>query len=151
MRETYSGKIASLKDNEVFLFGANPVQIQGGGAALVASKNNWCGRREFMGNRLSDCGKAYGLVTVEGPGQPFSLTPEEICSNISKFYYFAEKNPDLRFLIAYTNEDPQQTSLNGYRTIDMAVFFMQCGKIPENIVFEDKFYELMQEVARNVD
>lgn len=150
MRETYSGFIKKLEDNEVFVFGSNDKCVQGGGAALIASKNDWCGRREFMGNRLSDCGKAYGLVTVEGPGQPFSLTPEEICSNISKFYYFAEKNPSLRFFIAYTNEDPQQTSLNGYRTIDMCVFFMQCGKIPDNIVFEDKFYELMLEIGKNI-
>lgn len=150
MRETYTGFIKSLEDNEVFVFGSNPQGINGGGAALVASKNDWCGRREIMDNRLSNCGKSYGLTTVDGPGRPFSKTPEQICSNISMLYHFAERNPDLKFLIGYTNQDPQQTSLNGYRTIDMASFFMMCGIIPANIVFEDKFYSLMQEIANSL-
>lgn len=151
MRETYLGFVKKLKDNEVFVFGSNPVRCQLGGAALVASKNGWCGEREFMNNRLSACGKSYGLTTVEGPGQRLSYSPAQICSNISLLYHFATRNPNLKFLIAYTDIGRDNVSLNGYRTIDMAMFFMSCGKIPENIVFENKFYELMKDIASTVN
>lgn len=156
MRETYSGKILALQDNEIFAFGSNPcgwngnLKTKSGGAAYVALKNGWVIHNENMDNCLSKTGKSWGITTVSGPGQSLSRTPEEMCRSISLFYNFAESKPKWKFFVAYTNDNPQQTSINGYRTIDMAAFFMMCGKIPSNIIFEDKFYELMQEIGNSL-
>jgi hypothetical protein len=149
MRKTYKGFIKTLEDDEVFVFGSNPLGYNGnpqngtGGAALVASSNGWCGQREIMDNTISRCGMAYGLTTVEHPGGRLTKSPSEICNGISQLYEYATKNSNKKFYIAYTGENAKSVNLNGYRTIDMAAFFMMCGNIPENIIFQDKFYNIM--------
>lgn len=104
----YSGSIDVLSDNQVIVIGTNPIGVNGslktgkGGAALFALKKGWISQGEKMNNCLSKSGKAWGLVTVTGPGKKKSKTPDEIKSNILKLYEFATKNPDKEFLIAYT-------------------------------------------------
>jgi hypothetical protein len=143
--KTYTGKIKSLKDNQVFVFGSNPVGINGnpktgtGGAALVATQNNWVEQSEKMDNRLSNSGKAYGLVTVTYPGRKNSLTLNEISQNVKQLYEFARNNPDKEFLVAYTAGG---RNLNGYTDAEMAEAFSGT-KIPSNVVFEDKFAEML--------
>ena len=98
--KTYEGKITSLKSNQVFVFGSNPLGVNGnpskgtGGAALVAHNIAGVKQGEKMDNKLSDSGKAWGITTVSAPGQKRSKSPEEIKEGIRKLYNHAEQNPD---------------------------------------------------------
>ena len=149
---SYRGDIVELLDFQVFVFGSNPVGINGnpekgtGGAALVASSNRWCGQREKIDNRLSDCGKSYGIVTVTYPGKKLSLTEEQIMENISKFYRLAFDDGSKRFLVAYSGKQRFKRSLNGYTADDMARMFAHAHThIPFNVIFEENFAKLVQQ------
>ena len=95
---TYKGQLTSLPNNGIFVFGSNPLGINGnpskgtGGAALSAYKYFGVKQGEKMDNKLSDSGKAYGLTTVNAPKVP--KTDNEIRTNILKLYDYARQNPD---------------------------------------------------------
>jgi hypothetical protein len=143
--KTYEGLITDLKDNQIYCFGSNNLGINGsirtgkGGAALFALKKGWVRQGEKMDNCLSSCGKAWGIVTVTGPGRKRSKTQEQISTNIRKLYDYAERNPDQEFLVAYTGKG---WNLNGYSNKEMASMFSN-NPIPDNIVFEKEFSELI--------
>lgn len=144
--KTYKGKINQLESNQIFTFGSNPIGVNGslktgkGGAALFALKRGWISQGERMNNCLSKSGKAWGIVTVTGPGKKKSKTPDEIKENILKLYEFAIKNPDKEFLIAYTGI--QNYNLNGYSNKELADMF-SWFEIPNNIIFEEEFSTLL--------
>jgi len=143
-RRTYTGLIKNLEDNQVFVFGSNPVGINGnpskgtGGAALVATNNKWVEQNEKMDNKLSESGKAWGLTTVVYPGRKRSKTPDEIKQGVSTLYQYAKDNPNKEFLVAYTGTG---TNLNGYSNQELADIFNSLD-IPTNIVFESGFSTL---------
>jgi hypothetical protein len=139
--KTYKNKINQLLHNQVFVFGSNPVGIQGKGSALFALKRGWCQRNERINNCLSKCGKSWGLVTIAYPGKKKSKTLDEIKSNIQKLYQHATQNPDKEFLIAYTGI--KNYNLNGYTNQQLADCFNQ-KPIPNNIVFEEEFITLIE-------
>lgn len=151
--KTYSGLIKTLSDNQVFVFGSNPVGINGnpskgtGGAALVATNNNWVRQNEKMDNRLSDSGKAWGLTTVSYPGKRRSKSSDEIKEGIRKLYDYAIQNPDKEFLVAYTGTG---TNLNGYSNQELANMFSSFI-IPNNIVFEEQFSTLLVSPVQTVE
>lgn len=139
--KTYKGKINQLNSNQIFCFGSNPVGIQGAGSAGFASKRGWCSSNEKMNNKLSSSKKSWGIVTITYPGKRKSVSLEKISENIKKLYDYAEKNPDKEFLIAYTGINNR--NLNGYSNNDLAWAFTR-NEIPNNIVFEEEFYTLIQ-------
>lgn len=142
---TYSGFITELKDGQVFVFGSNPVGINGnplkgtGGAALIALKNNWVKQGEKLDNKLSSNGKSWGLTTVAYPGQKRSRSPEQIMKGIHQLYEYARSNPELEFLVAYKATG---TVLNGYSHDEMASMFSVLNP-PANMVFDVDFLKLM--------
>ena len=142
---TYSGLISNLKENQVFVFGSNPVGINGnpakgtGGAALVATTNGWVEQSEKMDNRLSNSGKAWGLTTVSYPGKKRSKTFQEILEGIKKLYDYAKANPEKEFLVAYSGTG---TNLNGYSNQELGAMFSRFP-IPSNVVFEEQFATLL--------
>jgi hypothetical protein len=142
----FSGMVDKLNDNQVIVIGTNPLGINGslktnkGGAALFALKRGWISQGERMNNCLSKSGKAWGLVTVTGPGKKRSKSPYEIKLNILKLYDYATKNPDKEFLIAFTGI--QNYNLNGYSNKELAGMFSWFD-IPANITFEEEFSKLL--------
>ena len=144
-RKTYSGKVTSLQPNQIFVFGSNPLGINGnpskgtGGAALVAYNIAGVKQGEKMDNKLSDSGKAWGMTTVTSPGKKRSKTPQEITEGIKKLYEYAKQNPTKEFLIS----DYSGTNLNGYTGQEMADMFVNAGTIPSNIVFNENFDKLI--------
>jgi len=144
-RKTYSGKVTSLQPNQIFVFGSNPLGINGnpskgtGGAALVAYNIAGVSQGEKMDNKLSDSGKAWGITTVTAPGKKRSKTAEEITEGIKKLYEYAKQNPTKEFLVS----DYSGTNLNGYTGKEMADMFVNAGTIPSNIVFNDNFDKLI--------
>jgi hypothetical protein len=145
--KTYKNKITTLEPNQVYAFGSNPVGANGslrtgkGGSALFALKKGWVKQGEKMNNCLSSCGKAWGIVTVTGPGKKKSKTPTEISNNILKLYNHARNNPNQEFLVAYTGISSY--NLNGYTNKELAKMFSS-NPIPENMVFEEEFSTLLE-------
>lgn len=142
----YSGLIDKLSDNQVIVIGTNSIGINGslktgkGGAALFALKKGWISQGEKMNNCLSKSGKAWGLVTVSGPGKKRSKSPDDIRKNIYKLYDHAIRNPDKEFLVAYTGT--QNYNLNGYSNKELAGMF-SWFEIPTNVIFEEEFSTLL--------
>ena len=132
----YKGNITknNLPKNGVFVFGSNPVGINGAGAARVAREHFGVGSSERMNNTLSKSKKAYGIVTIKYPGLKQSVKLTEIYENVGKLYSFALKNPDLNFFIAYDYPENNPKSLNGYSRSQLVTAFAH-PKIPENIKY----------------
>lgn len=153
MLRTYKGKISSLPDNGIFLFGSNPVGINGnpyrgtGGSALFALQNGWVKQGERMDNKLSDSGKAWGLTTVSYPGRKRSKSPSQIKDGILKVYRYANENTDKLIYVAYTGDG---RNLNGYSNKELASFFSEYI-IPDNMVFEEVFSSLIDEKQTSSD
>jgi hypothetical protein len=152
-RKTYSGKVTNLESNQIFVFGSNPLGINGnpskgtGGAALVAYKIAGVKQGEKMDNRLSDSGKAWGITTVTGPGKKKSKTPQEITEGVKKLYEYAKENPTKEFLIS----DYSGTNLNGYTGQEMADMFAEAGPAPDNIIFNKDFAKLLPAISSQID
>lgn len=145
--QTYIGRVEELQPNEVFVFGSNPIGINGniakntGGAALVANKKGWVTPTERLDNKLSLSGKAWGITTVTTPGAKLSKSPAQIQEGIKKMYDHATANPDKRFLVAYMGKTG--FNLNGYSNAQLAAMF-GAYNIPSNVVFEKDFATLLK-------
>ena len=136
-RKTYSGFIHYLNDNQIFVFGSNIQGRHGKGAALTA-------RLRFgavYGNPEGIQGKSFAIITKDltKSAHP-SRTTAQIVSQIDKLYKYATLHPDKEFIIAYRCSD---YNLNAYSSEDMAKMFASRA-IPENIVFDKQFYELVK-------
>ena len=150
--KTYQGLITKLESNQIYVFGSNPLGVNGnintgrGGAALVALKNGWVEQGEKMDNCLSKSGKAWGLTTVAYPGGKRTKSSFDILKGIYKLYNYAFKNADSEFLVAYRGKN--NTNLNGYTNKELADMFSEL-MIPDNIVFEGEFSTLIRPRNKN--
>ena len=148
----YKGNIEP-GNNIVFVFGSNPIGINGnrrkrtGGAALVAVEKFGVGEHEVMNNCLSKSGRAYGLVTVVAPGRKRSISKDQLFRNVCKLYNLAWENPELKFMVAYRNVDTP--SLSGYTGREMMRIFSG-AKIPPNVYFSEEWYK-SGELKQTVD
>jgi hypothetical protein len=153
---TYKGLITKLKDNEVFVFGANSFGYHGAGAAAYATcgamrapssyyntpngtKGKW-NIKGHTGHMQGQEGQSYGLVTIIRPGKPQSLDKRFLADNIEELYEFAEENPKLDFKIAQSCD----IGLCGYTPYELAELYAQYV-IPPNIIFEEGFAEMVEE------
>jgi len=157
--KTYEGRINSLEDNQVFVFGSNLAGFHGGGSAGFASfgipgnvwrgesydskPNGWKGKWNIkgigVGFQKGHEGMSYAIPTVTRAGLKNSITLGEIKESVKDMYEFAHLRSDLEFLVAYTDDN---MNLNGYTSTQMASCFS--GKIPFNIVFESGFLDLIK-------
>lgn len=158
---TYTGMITQLRDNQVFVFGSNLIGFHGAGSAGFASfgvtgynhwrqvgygsfPKGWQGKWNVKGVgegfQVGTEGKSYALPTVSLPGKRRSLSKGQIGESIQKLYAFAREHQDLEFLVAYCDDGKQ--TLNGYTKAEMALMF-SCEKIPENVIFEKIFSQLI--------
>ena len=136
-RKTYSGFIHYLNKDQIFVFGSNIQGRHGKGAALTA-------RLRFgaiHGNPEGIQGKSFAIITKDltKKNHP-SRTTAQIISQIDKLYKYATLHPDKEFIIAYKCGD---CNLNAYSSEDMAKMFAS-KDIPENIIFDKQFYELVK-------
>ena len=135
-RKTYSGMIQNLAPNQVFVFGSNTQGRHGKGAALTA-KNKF---GAIYGQAEGPQGQSYAIITKDLTKNTHpSRTPEQIKEQIHNLYEYARENPDKEFLVAYSGKG---TNLNAYSNQEMADMFSS-EPIPNNIVFEQKFNELI--------
>jgi hypothetical protein len=147
--KTFHGKITSLKENQIFVFGSNEGSSRGGnpthgaGTALIA--RNKFGAKQGQSKGLQ--GRSYAIVTKKHWNVEKSSTKPEIINEIKTLYDFAESNPNKEFLIAY---DTKGKNRNGYTAQEMADMFSK-HPIPSNIVFNDEFSELLTPINKEAE
>jgi hypothetical protein len=139
--KTYSGRITSLKPNQIFVFGSNEGGSQGqapthGAGAAKLAKDKF---GAIQGQSRGRQGQSYAIVTKKFYDVKRSSTPEEITTEIKALYDYAKDNPDKEFLVS----DYSETNLNGYSGQEMADMFSNAGPTPSNIVFNENFDKLI--------
>lgn len=139
MRKTYTGLLLELPENGVFVFGSNTQGRHGGGAALAA-RNHF---GAIYGQAKGLQGRSYAIVTKDLTKYTHpSVSIKQIKSQIKDLYDYARINPNVDFYIAYARSG---TNLNAYTPKQMAEMFALDGNVPENIVFESEFFDLVYE------
>lgn len=161
--KTYNIVPTELKENQIFVFGSNLQGFHGAGSAGYASFNVWGNRwREFeydkrpngwrgkwnikgvgLGLQRGTGGVSYALPTVTSPGHGNQLGKNSIIYNISMLYTTADALSDFEFIVSYSGDTKK--NLNGYTSVEMAEMF-SANPIPDNIIFEEKFY---MEMSKN--
>ncbi len=135
--KTYKGEATKLKPNQIFVFGSNTEGRHGRGGALCAKQNFGAKYGQAYGLQ----GQSYAIVTKDLTKYKHpSITSDHIIEQIKKLYLFAEENPNLDFIVAYSGT---KTNLNGYSNQEMANMFSQTD-IPKNLVFEYEFSKLIK-------
>lgn len=139
--KTYSGRITSLKPNQIFVFGSNEGGSKGN-APTHGAGNAKLAKDQFgaiQGQSRGIQGQSYAIVTKKFYDVERSSTPEEITTEIETLYDYARNNPDKEFLVS----DYSENNLNGYSGQEMANMFANAGPIPSNIVFNQNFNKLI--------
>lgn len=148
-RTYFSGIITeeNFKDRNLFdilQFGSNTQGRHGAGTALMAKLH----RGAIYGQAFGLQGDAFGIITKDISVRPYKSHPVNlITKQIYEFYQYTITVPDKRILVPYSAEG---TNLNFYTPYQMAWMYKQIGifmgYIPNNIIFEDKFFKLMDKV-----
>ena len=150
----YLNKKEDLPTNGVAVFGSNGIGVQdstrpAGGAASIANKNGWVKNGEVMIDKYSENGKSWGLYTVTEPGAKTKIenrrTIEEIKRSVDILYNEAINSPDKKFFVMYTDKKGN----NGHDPLVFASAFYR-ENIPSNIIFNDKFYNLILRYRENL-
>jgi hypothetical protein len=156
-RTVYVGKLKEREDlpsNGVAVFGSNGIGVQdgtrpAGGAASTASKNGWVKNGENMIDKYSENGKSWGLHTILQPGAKskpeYRRSINEIEQSIKLLYAEARNSPDKDFYVMYNDERGN----NGHDPLLFASAFDK-ESIPENIIFNDRFYNLVLRYRANL-
>lgn len=131
MRQVAPDNIKQVGENEIFVFGSNRAGRHSNGAALLAFRK--FGAR--MGQADGLMGRSYGIPTKDRNLRTLPLAAIE--SQIVKFLRFAEKHPQLTFLVTQIG-----CGLAGYQPKDIAPLFM-AHEIPGNVALPKAFLELM--------
>lgn len=154
-------KITLLKDNQVFVFGSNETGFHGAGASGFAcrndSRNTWRTDQWFLkamkapigspdrigkwaiygvakGFQIGKIGKSYAIITIKKPGLKRSVSLDFIEKQIQELYLFAEKNPELEFLVTKIG-----CQLAGYDISEIKTLFLKQVKTPNNIILPIEF------------
>ena len=124
-RHVASDRIASLGENEIFVFGSNIQGSHGGGAAWYAHKN--FGAEWGVGEGLT--GRTYALPTMEGP--------TSLKHAVDNFVACAKQHPELTFLVTAVG-----CGIAGYRPDEVAPLFKEATSL-ENVFLPQVFWEVL--------
>jgi len=120
-----SDRIATLSDNEIFVFGSNVQGMHGGGAAWYAHKN--FGAEWGVGEGLT--GRTYALPTMEGEAS--------LCHAVKKFTACAASHPELIFLVTAVG-----CGIAGYSANEVAPLFREASAL-ENVYLPQLFWNVL--------
>ena len=124
-RHVASDRIASLGENEIFVFGSNSQGSHGGGAAWYAHKN--FGAEWGVGEGLT--GRTYALPTMEGP--------TSLKHAVDNFIACAKQHPELTFLVTAVG-----CGIAGYRPNEVAPLFREATSL-ENVYLPEVFWKAL--------
>ena len=117
-----SDRIATLGENEIFVFGSNIQGSHGGGAAWFAYKN--LGAEWGVGEGLT--GRCYALPTMEGEAS--------MKAAVDRFIACARQHPELTFLVTAVG-----CGIAGYTPSEVAPLFREATSL-ENVYLPEVFY-----------
>ena len=118
--------IRTLGRNEIFVFGSNVHGFHGGGAAAAAMRQ--FGAIWGQGEGLQ--GQSYAIPTMEGI--------ENLSAAVSRFTEFAEKHPELRFLVTRIG-----CGIAGYSVEEIAPLFEGCIELG-NVALPTDFFKILR-------
>lgn len=121
-RRVASDHIATLGENEIFVFGSNIQGSHGGGAAWFAYKN--LGAEWGVGEGLT--GRCYALPTMEGEAA--------LKVAVDHFIACAKQHPELTFLVTAVG-----CGIAGYTPNEVAPLFKEATSL-ENVYLPEVFY-----------
>lgn len=146
---TYKDNITSLKDNEVFVFGANLQGFHGAGSAGFATfgefgnvwrnhgydkwPNGTKGRWNVKGKTgpmVGTDGKSYGLPTVTRAGLKRSLRID-----FKPLFDCCKRNPQWKFYFAQEG----RVGLNGWTPEEIVAMASEAGDWPDNLWVSESF------------
>lgn len=116
-----SDRIATLGENEIFVFGSNIQGSHGGGAAWFAYKN--LGAEWGVGEGLT--GRCYALPTMEGEAS--------MKAAVDHFIACAKEHPELTFLVTAVG-----CGIAGYTPDEVAPLFKE-ALLLENVYLPQVF------------
>lgn len=120
------GRIESLQDGEIFVFGSNLQGMHGGGAARVA-------RLKFgavMGQGVGLQGQSYAIPTMQGG-------VETIRPYVDEFTRFASDHSELFFLVTRIG-----CGIAGFTDADIAPLFRESAKL-KNVCLPKSFAKVL--------
>ena len=106
--------IASLKKNEIFVFGSNLDGWHAGGAARAAVEHFGA----VMGQGVGLQGQSYAIPTMQGG-------VETILPYVDEFIQFAESHPEYTFLVTRIG-----CGIAGFRDEEIAPLFVRAINLP---------------------
>ena len=118
------GRISSLAENEIFVFGSNLAGAHGGGAAQVAVNEFGA----IWGQGVGLQGQSYAIPTMQGG-------VETIKPYVDEFIAFAKNNPNLVFLVTKIG-----CGIAGFTEQEIAPLFREAMNV-DNIVLPKEFVE----------
>lgn len=143
--KTYTGSIDGPEnEDQVLVMTTNTQGRHGKGNALLGVQK-W---GAIYGMSSGWQGQAYGIVTKDLTKRIHpSIDPRTIVEQLKTLYTVANNRPHRDFLVPYKAKG---NNLNGYTPEDMAAMFYMNGekKIPPNMVFEEGFAELIEQLQQ---
>ena len=120
-----SDRIATLGENEIFVFGSNIQGSHGGGAAWYAYKN--FGAEWGVGEGLT--GRTYALPTMEGKAS--------LQHAVEHFIACAKEHPEQTFLVTAVG-----CGIAGYTPDEVAPLFKEATSL-ENVYLPQVFWNVL--------
>lgn len=118
--------IASLAENEIFVFGSNLAGFHGGGAARVAHQRFGA----VWGQGVGLQGQSYAIPTMQGG-------VETIRPYVDEFIVFARQHPELTFLVTRIG-----CGIAGFTDEDIAPLFKEALGT-DNIILPATFLDVL--------
>lgn len=143
--KTYLYKISkAIVGNGILVFGSNTQGKHGKGTAKLALL-------EFgatYGRAKGLQGHSYAIVTKDLTKKIHpSVDRNYIIEQINNLYLFANERPEWNFFVPYTGIGE---NLNAYTPMEMAEMFAATDTpIPDNMVFEETFAQLILKIQSN--
>ena len=136
MSKTYQDRItpkyiATLKENQIFVFPSNEQGIHGAGAALAARKKFGA----ILGQGVGRQGQCYAIPTKSTPYKTLPISSIE--SWVYEFEAYAHNNPDLTFLVVEIG-----CGLAGFTPEQIAPLFKDCIKL-DNVHLPESFWKVL--------
>lgn len=130
MQRKYTpGRIDTLEDNEIFVFGSNLGGFHGGGAARLAY--NKFGAVWGQGDGLQ--GQSYAIPTMQGG-------IDTIQPYVDEFITFARQHPELTFLVTRIG-----CGIAGFEDSEIAPLFRESLTL-QNVVLPKSFVDNIKSV-----
>jgi hypothetical protein len=128
-RKYTPGRIDTLEDNEIFVFGSNLGGFHGGGAARLAY--NKFGAVWGQGDGLQ--GQSYAIPTMQGG-------IDTIQPYVDEFITFARQHPELTFLVTRIG-----CGIAGFEDSEIAPLFRESLTL-QNVVLPKSFVDNIKSV-----